>query len=178
VPYYASWLNRIEATDGTKVPVGLYEGDSENTTVVTGLLADLVERRLDASGGILFVLDGATAMTKAVHTVFGDRALIQDAPGISAGRGRSPARVRAGGHRLQAGPGVHPPRSGPRAARRPRAGHRPGADAPSAAATIREGLEEMFTVRRLGLSASLERTLTTTNPVESMIPSPAPPSAT
>jgi hypothetical protein len=27
----------------------------------------------------------------------------------------------------------------------------------------------MFTVRRLGLSASLERTLTTTNPVESMI---------
>jgi len=40
---------------------------------------------------------------------------------------------------------------------------------PSAAASIREGLQEMFTVRRLGLSASLERTLTTTNPVESMI---------
>ncbi len=38
-----------------------------------------------------------------------------------------------------------------------------------AAASIREGLEEMFTVRRFGLSASLERTLTTTNPVESMI---------
>ena len=40
---------------------------------------------------------------------------------------------------------------------------------PSAAASIREGLEEMFTVRRLGLSESLERTLMTTNPVESMI---------
>ena len=40
---------------------------------------------------------------------------------------------------------------------------------PSAAASIREGLQEMFTVRRLGLSARLERTLTTTNPVESMI---------
>ncbi len=40
---------------------------------------------------------------------------------------------------------------------------------PSAAASIREGLEEMFTVRRLGLSEALERTLTTTNPIESMI---------
>lgn len=39
---------------------------------------------------------------------------------------------------------------------------------PSAAASIREGLHEMFTVRRLDLSASLEGTLTTTNPVESM----------
>jgi transposase-like protein len=38
-------------TDGRKVPVGLYEGDTENTTVVTGLLADLVERGLDATGG-------------------------------------------------------------------------------------------------------------------------------
>ena len=40
---------------------------------------------------------------------------------------------------------------------------------PSAAGSIREGLEEMFTVRRLGLSEALERTLTTTNPIESMI---------
>ena len=40
---------------------------------------------------------------------------------------------------------------------------------PSAASSIREGLEEMFTVRRLGLSASLEQTLLTTNPIESMI---------
>jgi hypothetical protein len=64
-------------TDGTKVPVGLYEGDTENATVATGLLADLVDRGLDASGGILFVLDGAKALTKAVRKVFGDRTLIQ-----------------------------------------------------------------------------------------------------
>ena len=35
---------------------------------------------------------------------------------------------------------------------------------PSAAASAREGLEEMFTVRRLGISESLERTLTTPQP--------------
>jgi transposase-like protein len=44
--------------DGTKVPVGLYEGDTGNSTVVTGLLADLVVRDPDASGGILVVIDG------------------------------------------------------------------------------------------------------------------------
>ena len=40
---------------------------------------------------------------------------------------------------------------------------------PDAAASLREGLEEMFTVRRLGVSDRLARTLTSTNPIESMI---------
>jgi hypothetical protein len=40
---------------------------------------------------------------------------------------------------------------------------------PDAAASLREGLEEVFIVRRLGVSDRLARTLTSTNPVESMI---------
>jgi transposase-like protein len=40
---------------------------------------------------------------------------------------------------------------------------------PDAASSIREGLEEMFTVRRLGVDGTLLRTLMSTNPVESMI---------
>jgi hypothetical protein len=40
---------------------------------------------------------------------------------------------------------------------------------PSAAASLREGLEEMFTVARLGIDGRLARTLTTSNPIESMI---------
>ena len=40
---------------------------------------------------------------------------------------------------------------------------------PSAAASLREGLEDMFTVRRLGASDRLSRTLSCTNAVESMI---------
>ncbi len=63
--------------DGAKVPVGLYEGDTENTTVVTELLADLVDRGLEATGGLLFVLDGAKALAKGVRNVFGDQALVQ-----------------------------------------------------------------------------------------------------
>lgn len=48
-------------TDGTKVPVGLWLGDTENKTVVTHLLADLVDRGLSADAGLLVVIDGAKA---------------------------------------------------------------------------------------------------------------------
>ena len=40
---------------------------------------------------------------------------------------------------------------------------------PSAAASLREGLEDMFTVRRLGASDTLARSLNCTNAIESMI---------
>ncbi len=64
-------------TNGTKVPVGLWEGDTENSVVVTDLLADLVSRGLGCEAGVLFVLDGSKALAGGVKRVFGDRALIQ-----------------------------------------------------------------------------------------------------
>jgi putative transposase len=59
------------------VPVGLALGDTENTVVVTDLLADLVARGLRYDHGILAVLDGSKALRKAVVKVFGERALVQ-----------------------------------------------------------------------------------------------------
>ncbi len=53
----------IVTADGTKVPVGLRLGDNENKTLVKALLADLVDRCLDYSGGLLVVIDGAKAPT-------------------------------------------------------------------------------------------------------------------
>ena len=50
--------------DGTKVPVGLWLGDTEDTTVVTHLLADLVDRGLSVAGGLLVVIDGAKALAR------------------------------------------------------------------------------------------------------------------
>ena len=44
--------------------------------MVRGLIAGLRHRGLDASDGVLFVLDGAKALTKAVGDVFGDLAVI------------------------------------------------------------------------------------------------------
>jgi transposase-like protein len=63
--------------DGAKVPVGLWEGATENATVVRHLLADLVGRGLDATDGLLVVIDGAKALSAAVTAVFGAKAAIQ-----------------------------------------------------------------------------------------------------
>ena len=63
--------------DGGKVPVGLWEGSTENKTVARYLLADLVERGLDTDDGLLVVIDGAKALSAAVTAVFGAKAAIQ-----------------------------------------------------------------------------------------------------
>ena len=156
--------------DGRKVPVGLYEGDTENHRVVTDMLADLVDRGLRAAGGMLFVLDGAKALSKGVRKVFGAAALIQRCT-VHKRRNVAdylPERERELIDAKLVRAFTHPdPDLGLRAARELATSL--DRTHPGAAASIREGLEEMFTVRRLGLSASLERTLTTTNPVESMI---------
>ena len=67
----------VVTADGTKVPVGLRLGDTENKTVVTALLADVVARGLDYTNGLLVVIDGAKALASAVQSVFGDLALVQ-----------------------------------------------------------------------------------------------------
>ena len=63
--------------DGTKIPVGLAHGDTENATVVKKVLADLVDRGLRFEAGLLVVLDGSKALRKAVNSVFGTRAVVQ-----------------------------------------------------------------------------------------------------
>ena len=59
-------------TEGVKIPLGLWEGSTENAAVATALLADLVDRSLDTSQGLLAVLDGSKALRKAVSDVLGD----------------------------------------------------------------------------------------------------------
>src|SRR5215475_6132985 len=54
--------------DGTKHPLGVEEGSTENAAVVTGLLAGLRDRGLDVTRPILAVLDGARALSKGSRT--------------------------------------------------------------------------------------------------------------
>ena len=85
--------------DGTTLAVGLWLGDTEDTTVVSHLLADLHDRGLDASRGLLVVLDGAKALDRAVDKVFSDLALVQRCT-IHRSRKQSTCRragVRGGG---------------------------------------------------------------------------------
>ncbi len=160
----------IVTADGTKVPVGLRLGDTENKTLVTALLADLVDRGLDYSGGLLVVIDGAKALAAAVRAVFGESVLIQ--------RCQIHKRRNVGDHlpkadrevidaRLRSAFADPDPRSGLLKARRLAA--ELDKTCPDAAGSLREGLEDMFTVRRLGIDGTLARTLVCTNMIESMI---------
>ena len=62
--------------DGTKHPLAVEEGSTENATLATGLITGLRERGLDVTKPILAVLDGAKALSRAVQDVF-DQPLIQ-----------------------------------------------------------------------------------------------------
>ncbi len=139
-------------TEGVKIPLGLWEGSTENATVATALLSDLVERGLDPEQGILFVIDGSKALRKAIRTVFGERAPVQRCVRHKERNvlEHLPERDRAL-NRLQA-LGAELERSHP-----------------GAAASLREAIAETLTLARLGISGSLRRTLASTNPCESMI---------
>jgi putative transposase len=158
------------SADGAKVPVGLWDGSTENKTVVRALLADLVERGLAFDDGLLVVCDGAKALSAAVREVFGDKALIQRCT-LHKRRNVAdhlPDKEKAWVDAKLVKAFNHPdPGTGLRNAKSLAA--QLVKNHPSAAASLREGLEEMFTVARLGLDGRLARTLTTSNPVESMI---------
>ena len=157
-------------TDGTKVPVGLRLGDTENAVVVKDLLADLVDRGLRFEHGILAVLDGSKALRKAVAKVFGTHALVQRCT-LHKRRNVTDylpkARRDAIDKRLaqifanaDADTGL---------AEAKRLADQLRADHPDAAGSLLEGLDEMFTVARLGITGALRRSLTNTNCIESMI---------
>ena len=156
--------------DGTKVPVGLWLGDTENKTVVTGLLADLAARGLSADSGLLAVLDGAKALAAGVKKVFGDKALIQRCTLHKRRNVKGYLPKELGSKidwRLARAFADTDPAKGLDAAKR--IANELKADHPDAAASLMEGLEEMFTVRRLGVNGRLAATLTNTNCIESMI---------
>src|SRR5680860_468456 len=156
--------------DGTKVPLGVVEGSTENAAVCGRLIAELVDRGLDPERGILFVIDGGKALAKAIRAAFGPKAAIQ----------------RCRRHKERNVVGHLPEAERPLIQRRLRtAWANPDAELalreltalaralekkrPGAAASLREGLDDTLTVNRLGVTGSLLKTVESTNPVESMI---------
>jgi len=65
------------AESGEKHVLGVWQGATENTTVVTGLLEDLVDRGLDLQRRYLVVIDGSKALRAGVERVFGKQAEVQ-----------------------------------------------------------------------------------------------------
>jgi transposase-like protein len=146
--------------DGAKVPLGLFLGDTENKKVVRALLADLVKRGLKADSGLLVVIDGAKALDRAARAVFGPAALIQRCT-VHKRRGVAshlPKDEQKWVDRRLAQAFNHPD---------PAIGFHLAEDLarqletrwPDAAASVREGLYDMFTIRRLHVSDRLARSL-------------------
>jgi len=154
-------------SDGHKHMLGLAEGATENATVVRGLLEDLVQRGVSPDRRRLFVIDGSKALRSAVDAVFGAHNPVQ----------------RCRKHKIDNVVGYLPRELGEQVKSVMKAAYKLDADEgmgklkqqarwleteyPSAAASLLEGLEETFTINRLGLPATLRRCLGTTNIVES-----------
>ena len=158
------------AADGQKHALGLWEGATENTAVCQSLLANLQSRGLRTDRSLLVILDGAQALHKATRAVFGAAALIQ----------------RCQVHKLRNILDHLPERQRPWVQAIVRRAYlatdvktamrlltnlakRLDDHYPSAAGSVREGLDETLTVRTLHLSARLQRSLATTNAAESLL---------
>ena len=62
---------------GRKIPLGVIQTTTENSTSIKGLLKDLIERGLKHEDGLLFIIDGSTGLKKAITETFGEKAVIQ-----------------------------------------------------------------------------------------------------
>ena len=154
--------------DGAKTVLGLREGATENTTVVSALLSDLVERGLDFSAPRLYILDGGKALHAAVKRHAGEAAFIQR---CQVHKKRNVIDHLPQDHKnevkrkLQNAYAMVEYADAKRALERL---HRELMDInPSAARSLEEGMEETLTVHRLRVPEQLRRTLSSTNVIES-----------
>ena len=174
----AVWIDGIQLGDwhvvcavgvdaaGNKHVLGLREGATENAEVVKSLLEDLVARGLDPKQRRLFILDGAKALRAGVKAVFGGDAKVQ----------------RCRNHKMRNVIGHLPKDQEAQAKSTMRAAFKLGGkegrkkleqyagwlekDWPSASASLREGLDELFTIDDLDLPPQLKRCLGTTNIID------------
>ena len=155
--------------DGTKHPLALVEGSTENSTLARELLVGLRERGLDTTRPILCVLDGAKALRRAVLDVF-DHPVIARCQQHKLRNVRDKLPERLGGpveHRMRAA--YHAASALDAQAQLEVLARELDKTHPGAAASLREGLTETLTVLRLGVPPTLARTLRSTNCIESMI---------
>jgi transposase-like protein len=154
---------------GIKHPLGLCLGVTENAVVCGELLNKLVCRGLDPQQPYLFVIDGGKGLRRAIKDVFGKRSVVQ----------------RCQEHKRRNVLSYLPKRLQPSVSKMLRDAYGSTSEAvakkrllqlvahltdehPDAASSLREGLEETLTLKDMKLPPGLERTLSTTNPIENL----------
>ncbi len=157
-------------TDGTKVPLGLWIGSTENAAITAELLQNLLERGLRVDDAVLFVIDGGKGIRKALRDVFGDRAVVQRCQVHKMRNVMNHLPKERHSYVKQQMRDAYKSKSAKVAKSKlvqlASWLERSGED--SAAASLREGLDESLTVLRLGLPPTLCRTFSTTNAIENM----------
>jgi transposase-like protein len=153
--------------EGNKHVLGIREGATENSTVITELLEDIVSRGVDPKRKMLFVIDGSKALRAAINAVFGSDQPVQR---CRAHKLRNVLDYLPKDQRAQVKSVLRAAwKLGPKEgmARVKKLAAWLDNSYPSAAASLLEGLEECFTINRLDLPPSLHRCLATTNIIES-----------
>ena len=153
--------------EGNKHVLGIREGATENSTVITALLEDIVARGVDPERKMLFVIDGSKALRAAINAVFGAHQPVQR---CRAHKLRNVLDYLSKEDRPQVKSVLRaawklPPKEG--MARIKKLAAWLDQKYPSAASSLVEGLEECFTINRLDVPPSLCRCLATTNIIES-----------
>lgn len=157
-------------TAGSKHVLGLWQGSTENARVAKSLLEELVSRGLQTDRPLLVVIDGARALRRAVLDVLGAATPVQR------------CTVHKKRNVLDALPQRYHRQVSIRMTRAYRMAS--AADArqeleqlagyletlnPSAAKSLREGMDETLTLHRLGIPELLRYSLQSTNAVESVM---------
>ena len=159
--------------DGTKVPLGLTQGSTENAALCTSLLQGLLSRGLKVEDKLLCIIDGGKGIRKALGDVVGDRAVIQRCQVHKQRNLREHLPEERHGYVLSTMRDAYRAATADTARKKLRAlvswletnGHE------DAAASLREGLEETLTVVKLELPLTLRRSLATTNSIENLVSS-------
>lgn len=159
------------ARDGTKHPLGLVSGSTENSAICTELLQGLLERSLRISRKLLCVIDGGRGIRKAVLDVFGENVLIQRCQLHKMRNVETHVAKKRQVHVRSVMSEAYRSTSAATARKRLQAlvSWLDGNGEEEAAASLREGLEETLTVLKLEISATLRRSLATTNAIENLM---------
>lgn len=153
--------------EGRKHVLGIQQGATENAATIEDLLKQLVARGIKPEAKRLFVIDGAKALRSAIHRVFGPQHPVQRCRNhkirnvverLPEDQKEQVKAAMKAAYRLAAKEGI---------ARLRKLADWLEQEQPAAAASLREGLEECFTINRLGVPPSLHRCLATTNLIES-----------
>ena len=156
----------VDAT-GVKQMLGIVSGSSENAKVVKDLLGSLAQRGVDMNLPRLWVIDGSKALRSGIEQVCGEAAHVQRcrihkirnvAERLPKAKAAQTRWVMSQAFKGDAAAGIQKLKAH---AKHLQAQH------PDAAGSLLEGLEELFTINRLGVTGELARCLATTNVIES-----------